>query len=72
MTSPISEAARLIGQACTAAKAAAARRNGAKGGRPRKQKTDPALLPGSGCLLPSEQINQPVFRLCGPQIKDGQ
>ena len=41
---PRSEAARLLGQARTAAKAQAARINGRKGGRPRVRKTDSEAL----------------------------
>jgi hypothetical protein len=53
----INEAARLMGRARTPAKAEAARRNGKKGGRPRRKTAPPVarqdLAPRCGCVIPA-------------------
>jgi hypothetical protein len=62
MTTPLSDAARAMGSVRSARKAAAARINGKRGGRPRKQASEvpQVLKPGCGCVI---QPNAPTPRV---------
>ena len=68
MTTTLSDAARALGSVRSERKAAAARRNGAKGGRPRKSASEqPAdLQPNCGC------VRLPACVLIPSQPKEGQ